>query len=72
MRYKSQGRYVIPLCPRVHREVEHRGGNDLDHLLTRYGLNAYDLANALWRVRGDLDAMISIVGKYTLGRAHGD
>ena len=71
MRYKSQGRYVVPLHWRVHREITNCGDPE-GLLLRKYGLNAHDLSNALWRARGDLDAMISIVGKYTLGRAHGD
>ena len=52
---KNEDRWAIPVC-RAHHDAAHRAGND-EAWFAGQGIQARDLANALWRVTGDLDAM---------------
>lgn len=54
--YSAAGRYVIPLGRDVHDEIQ-PNGNPEAILMQRYGLDARALADALWSVSGDEEAM---------------
>lgn len=53
---KAAGRYTIPLGHDVHMEIT-TTGNPEAVLMERYGLDARALADALWAVSGDEEAM---------------
>ena len=77
MGMKAPGRYVIPLCRRVHDEITPTP-NPEQVLMNRYGLDARALADALWQHRGNLNRMSRAVGRHYLDarqrmdRSHGD
>lgn len=53
---KAAGRYVIPLCHAVHVEITPHGDPEAV-LMSRYGIDARALADALWAATGDPLAM---------------
>jgi len=63
---KAEDRYTIPLCRDHHttgRDAVHKKGTaDYEGYLTKtWGILGRELADALWAVRGDLDAMQRVV-----------
>jgi len=62
----SSGRYTIPLCRKHHEEITPHG-NPEAVLMARYGIDARALADSLWSVSGDVDAM-----ERAVFRAHQD
>lgn len=60
---KAAGRYVIPLCRKVHEEITPQGDPEAV-LLERYGVTARELADALWSVSPDVAAMQRIVMRH--------
>lgn len=60
---KNEDRYAIPLC-RVHHDAAHAAGND-EAWFAGQGIQARDLADALWKNRDDLDAMQRVLWRHT-------
>jgi len=56
MGIKAAGRYTIPLRHDIHVEITPKGDPEA-FLMERYGVDARALADALWSVSGDYDAM---------------
>lgn len=61
MAMRSPDRFAIPLCRSCHEEIEAAGSkNELKWFLNR-GIDALELAGALWGARGDAAAMTRVV-----------
>ena len=60
---KAAGRYTIPLRHDIHMEITPHGDPEAV-LMARYGVAARELADALWAVSGDLDAMTRVVERH--------
>ena len=56
----AAGRYVVPLSRSVHTEITPHGDPEAV-LMERYGVPARELADALWSVSPDVEAMLRIV-----------
>ena len=57
---KAAGRYVIPVCRRVHDEIQPNGDPEVV-LMERYGIDARALADALWAASPNVVAMQRVV-----------
>jgi len=56
----EEGKWAIPLCRDIHRRITDTGRPE-EALMEWFGVNARDLAMALWAKSPDLDAMLRIV-----------
>jgi hypothetical protein len=63
MSLTTAGRWTIPLCRRVHMEITPHGDPEAV-LMERYGIPARELAEALWSVSPDVEAMLRIVQRH--------
>jgi hypothetical protein len=64
MSLTTAGKWTIPLCRKVHDEITKKGEPE-EFLMEKYGLDARALAQSLWRVSGDLEAMERVVFRAT-------
>jgi hypothetical protein len=58
---RATDRWCVPLTRQEHMEVHRVGSKKEEEWFLARGIACYELANALWNAKGDLDAMRLIV-----------
>ena len=61
MAMKSPDRFTVPLCRTCHDDIENIGSKNELAFFERRGLEALELADALWMVSPDKAAMMRVV-----------
>lgn len=62
---KATDRWSLPLCRWLHHAEVHRRGARSEHLwFQSFGLSPYELAEALWNARGQLETMRGILAEH--------
>ena len=67
MGQRATDRWLVPLCRAHHDEVEGMGSRQETNWFQGYGIDAYELARALWGARGNPALMARIVATHREG-----
>jgi hypothetical protein len=70
MGMRATDRWAVPMCRAHHDEVEHKGSAAEFGWFEKRSVNPIDLANSLWGITGNLDAMRAVMQAHRSRESH--